>query len=368
MKIVHIITTLGYGGAEKICMDLCNELAASEEHEVHLISLFDHTPEQRPLEYLNKNIYFHSTGKKPGLDFRVLSRVNKTLKTIRPDVVHTHLTGLFFSLFYIWNHPKVRFIHTVHNLAKKDVHPLFNAVNKILIRRKRVVPVALSQEILRSVQDYFKVKDVYCIYNGTVAPVLTARLPAVSAEVERYKRNPTTRVFINLGRIHPQKNQEMLVRVFNRLQEKNVTLLILGECTDKNRELLIRLKKMALPHIHILGKKDNPSDYLYLAEAFCLSSSYEGLPIALLEALALGKVPICTPVGALPSVVNSDMGILSSSDSEAAYYEAICNYLQLDDNRLNAMSANCKTTFFKTFTIQACAEAYLRVYSAKGKP
>ena len=363
---MHIITSLGYGGAEKVCIDLCNALSEHNEHQVYLISLFDHTPAQRPLSSLSETVIFKSVGKKTGLDLSVIFKLDKLLREIQPDVVHTHLTGLFFSIRFILrnnNRKRIPFIHTLHNPAERDVHPVFNLFHKYLFRKKLAKPVALSEEIRQTVIAYFKVDTVAVINNGIPFPQLSSKYGTVVQEIESYKLNAQTKVFINLARIHPQKNQEMLIKVFNKLNDNNVILLILGTCAVKDKILLDQLQARAKPHIHILGKKDNPIDYLAQADAFCLSSHYEGLPISLLEALSLRKIPICTPVGGIPSVISDGSnGLLSASNSEEDYYNKILHFLNMSPASVTEMQELGYKSFKANFTMAACADAYIKLY------
>ncbi|MCF6402236.1 glycosyltransferase family 4 protein [Chitinophaga filiformis] len=347
-------------------MDLCNEVATYPDCEVYLISLFDHTPGQRGLSELNKKIKFITAGKKPGIDLSTFSRLDKILSDLKPDVVHTMLTGLFYGAKYIWknrNNHNIRFVHTVHNVAKEDVHYALNYVHRLLLQKVNILTVALTQEIKETIREYYKVNDAHVIFNGVPVPVLSDKLKEAGSQISQFKKDEHTRVFINLGRIHPQKNQQMLIQVFKRLEDKNVVALILGDCTEQNKPLLEKLTAAAGKNVHILGKKNNPLDYLYHSDVFSMTSIFEGLPISLLEALSLGKVSICTRVGGIPSVVENGVnGILTSEVDEEVYYQAVLEYLQMNEHAIKAMQQKAKETFEQKFTMSSCAKAYMQLY------
>jgi len=365
MKIVHIITTLAYGGAEKICIDLCNEMSKKDGLEIFLISLFDPTGEQRPLSSLHEKVTFFSAGKKTGMDLGVINKVYQILKKINPDVINTHLTGLFYSIRYIIaRHRKVKVFHTLHNPATKDVHGFFLPFHAYLIRKKWVTPIALSEEIKSTALSYFKIYDCPCIFNGISVPKATNQFEKVRNEINAYKKNEDTKVFLNLARIHPQKNQEMLIKLFAELKSMNIILLIIGTCVPAHADLLEQLKQLATSNIFILGKKDNPQDYLYCADAFCLSSLYEGLPLSLLEALAMRKVAISTPVGGIPSVIKDRQnGLLSKSIDRKDYENVILQFLSSSTEEITNLKENGFRTFEERFTLQACVNTYLSLYS-----
>ena len=63
-----------------------------------------------------------------------------------------------------------------------------------------------------------------------------------------------------------------------------------------------------------------------------LTSTFEGMPISLLEALSAGAVPICTPVGGIINIVAKNIGFLSEDVSKDPYTKALQSYLNADQN------------------------------------
>ena len=99
-KIVQVIPALGLGGAQVFCIQLCNELANYPEYEVTLISMYDHVPGKHlPLSMLSNKVKFVCLGKKSGIDPKMFLKIYKTLKDIKPDVVHTHLHAGYYCFY-----------------------------------------------------------------------------------------------------------------------------------------------------------------------------------------------------------------------------------------------------------------------------
>ena len=149
------------------------------------------------------------------------------------------------------------------------------------------------------------------------------------------------------------KNQNLLIHAFNELNQKgfNFILLVIGDGFDDN------FKSRACEKIHFLGLKNNVSDYLNCADAFCLTSNYEGLPISLLEAISCGVVPICTNVGGISDVIEDGVtGFLSNVD-KASYVDAIERYTMETIKTSKLISK-----FKNEFSIHACALKYLAIY------
>ena len=135
---------------------------------------------------------------------------------------------------------------------------------------------------------------------------------------------------VSVGRLMPQKNQKMLVRAFGEVVKKypDYQLVIYGdgpmreELTNYAKEIGI-FEKLSLP-----GSVSDVHDRIKDAEAFVLSSDYEGMPNALIEAMCLGLPVISTKVsGATDLIINHENGILT----------AINNYKELETAMLEVI-------------------------------
>ncbi|MEP6467604.1 MAG: glycosyltransferase family 4 protein [Parafilimonas sp.] len=115
-------------------------------------------------------------------------------------------------------------------------------------------------------------------------------------------------------------------------------------------------------NVHFLGKVTNVSDYLLCTDAFVLTSTFEGLPISLLEALSAGAVPVCTPVGGIINIVAKNIGFLSTDISIEAFSNALRSYLNADEATINNLKQNGKDLYNKEFSMKTCAAKYDALY------
>jgi glycosyltransferase involved in cell wall biosynthesis len=367
-KIVQVVPALGWGGAQVFCIQLCNQLAEYPNYNITLVSLYDYKAEKHlPLSMLDKKIKFITLGKKPGIDFSMFKKVYKALKEIHPDVVHTHLHAGYYC-FYAYYKLKHSFkkIHTLHNLAREDAPLHGRKLYKYSFRRNIIHPVAISEEVYKSAVDEYGSSIKTLINNGSNPALPTSTFNATKEKIESLKKNVSTKILLNVARISRQKNQQLLIECMQRLEEKNVNAIaiILGDYVPEDKNIYDELMTKKPGNVHFLGKVNNVSDYLLNADAFVLTSLFEGLPISLLEALSAGAVPVCTPVGGIINIVTKNIGFLSNDISTDAYSKALEEYLNTNNTELNRIKQNGKRLYEQEFSMRSCAEKYDALYHA----
>jgi glycosyltransferase involved in cell wall biosynthesis len=222
--------------------------------------------------------------------------------------------------------------------------------------------VTISDEVTRFYNTFYKSAPYGEIYNGRAIPQPTSEYSNVKNEIQKF-RDKGDSVFLHIGTCNAAKNQKLLINVFNRIisEGDHAVLIIIGSGFDSEEGR--SLKQLACNKIIFLGEKHNVSDYLLNADVFCLSSIREGMPISIIEALACGCVPICTPVGGLiNTIVDGENGYLSKSGSESDYYFSVHAFLKNKDKIKKSDLIN----YYKgRFSIEECVRKYVSFYQAK---
>ena len=365
-KIVQMVPALGWGGAQVFCIQLCNELAKYPGYDVTLISMYHHDEKKHlPLSMIDKKVKFITLGKKPGIDPKMFLKINKTLKQIHPNVVHTHLHAGYYC-FYSYLRLKYPFkkIHTLHNLAKEDAPPHGRKMFKYFFKKDIIHPVTISPEVLKSAVEEYGSFIKTLINNGSDPIKPTSAFDETAKKISGLKKNAETKVLLNVARITRQKNQQLLIDSMRILEQQNANAvaIILGDYVGDDKKIYDELITNKPGNVHFLGKVPNVSDYLLNADAFVLTSIFEGLPISLLEALSAGAVPVCTPVGGIINIVTDKIGFLSTDVSEDTYVKALQDYLSAVENEINQLKENGKKLYQQEFSMQACAEKYNTLY------
>ena len=165
-------------------------------------------------------------------------------------------------------------------------------------------------------------------------------------------------VILGMGRLVAQKDFSTLLRAFAQVQAKRpVRLIILGEGTQR-AELEALVTRLGISgHVWLPGFVDNPYAYLSQAALFALSSAWEGLPNALIEALACGCPVVSTdcPSGPTEILDGGVYGPLVPVGDAAALAQAILGVLAAppDPDRLRTRAA--------AFSLHQAADRYLQV-------
>lgn len=358
MRILHIHPAMRGGGIEAMICGLANEMANS--NDVTVCCMFEPTVNDIFWNRLSPKVTRISLGKtKEGISFEILISIIKLIRKGNYDVVHFH--GFFYYyILPVFFYKSTEYFYTVHSDARmengtwsKYILPL----KKWAFIKGYVHPITISQASNQSFKALYGI-DGHIIENGIPKPIVNNR-PNI---VDKMRLSLNTRVFVHAGRITKAKNQVVLCRVFSSLiaAGHDVVLLIAGSKQDET--IFGQLIPFFSDRIVYLGERNDISQLFFKSDGFCLPSIWEGLPITLLEALSVGCIPICSPVGGIISVIKPGInGMLSESSSEEDFYQTMLDFLNLSTAEINRMKQSCIETY-SHYSIEETAHNYLLYY------
>lgn len=364
MKILEVIPQLASGGAERFTVDLCNELSVN--NEVTLLTFYPLSDYGFYASELSSNVNLICLDKDRGVSLKTLYKVTSFIKKYKPDVVHLHLRSIIYCLPSIFFSRKIKYYMTIHSDADKEADGYWGRlIRKHCFRRKLVTPITIAPQSQAIFNQYYDVESEM-IFNGrnvNNSDIIVS--DQTKSEIEACKQTPQDRVIINLARINEVKRQDLLAKVVSRLYNEGYrfTLLIVGNKRDSR--LVQKIESYSCPLIHMLGEKSNPLEYLKVSDAYCLCSSYEGLPISLIEAIGTETIPICTPVGGIVDVVTDGYnGILAKGLSDDDLYDALKSFLDLPVDSVERLKRLALETY-TVFSMTECANNYLKLFNAR---
>jgi glycosyltransferase involved in cell wall biosynthesis len=360
---MHVVTDFaGGGGAETVAANLLRT-ADPEHFDARAISLrgpFGSKGLEETLAQDGVPVWY--MGKKRGFDSSVVARVARTLEHFRPHVVHTHTYALRYALPYMLCRRTPAMVHTVHNLAEKEVEWYERWVHRLAFWRG-VLPVAIAREVAGSIRRVYGVDEFPLIPNGI--PVETFRSPSIDRERWRNKEGfmPTKILFVCVAWLRPQKNPVLLLESFRRgpASDPRAHLLLVG--TGPLRlELERQIGATGLQdRVHLLGRRRDVPEILNAADVFVLSSDYEGNPLSVMEAMAAGKPMLCTAVGGVPELVEDGCGLLVPPQDAQALSKAM-SYMLENPNARKSMGEKSARRAVERFDLRTMTEAYEDLY------
>ena len=353
MKVIQVIPTLELAGAERMCETLTLELK-KKNIDVQVVSLFySDTPISQRLIQEGINVTF--LNKRPGIDLSIIGKLKNIFEQEQPDVVHSHLNAQKYVALAIKRSSIPLCIHTVHNVAQKELGKIEMFLAKRLYKSGRVLPVALSETIRESIKDVYDIPldSIPIIFNGIDLSKCTPK--AKYAVEEKVK-------ILHIGRFAAQKNHKGLIdafRIFHSQRSDSVLILIGdGEYFD---EVVKSVEDNQLKDsVLFLGKQSNVYKYINEADIFILPSLYEGVPITLIEAMGTGSPILATNVGGVSDMlVNNRDAILTSVNSE----EIACGLFKLSENlELRERLGNNALARAKYFSSEEMVSKYIELY------
>jgi glycosyltransferase involved in cell wall biosynthesis len=360
---MHVVTDFaGGGGAETVAANLLRT-SDPEHFDARAISLLGPFGWEGLEETLTQDgVPVRYMGKKRGFDSSVVARVARTLQYFRPDVVHTHTYALRYALPYMLWRRTSAMVHTVHNLAEREVEWYGRWVHRLAFRRG-VLPVAIASEVADSIRRVYGIDDPPLIPNGI--PVHTYRSPTIDRQRWRNREGflPAEILFVCVAWLRPQKNLALLVESFCRgpASDPRAHLLVVGTGPLRS-ELEGQIGASGLQErVHLLGKRTDVPEILNAADVFVLSSDYEGNPLSVMEAMAAGKPMICTAVGGVPELVEEGCGLLVPPRDAQALSKAMGHLLENPSAR-KAMGEKSARVAVERFDLRIMTEAYEDLY------
>lgn len=263
-------------------------------------------------------------GKRVGLDFTMFGRVDAALREFRPDIVHTHRYVLRYVLPSVLLR-RLPTVHTVHNIAEREVDRIGQVLHWMAFRLG-VVPVAIAQEVRESLRRRYRITNIPVICNGI--PVRAYALPRAIGDRWRAAHGVPSDVpvIVSVARFSPQKNHDMLLEAFAQGPARftRAELWLVGD-GELRAALEGRVADMGLQgRVRFWGRRRDIPEILAAADVFALASSWEGNPLAVMEAMAAGKPVVATAVGGIPELIQSgSSGILVSSGDVEGFARAL---------------------------------------------
>jgi glycosyltransferase involved in cell wall biosynthesis len=322
--IMQLTWSLVAGGSEMYAYTIAANLDAAR-YSSFMCALDQGGPLEPDIE--SSRIPYLIMNRRPGLELSLMWRLYRLFKKHRPAVVHTHH---FNQLFYSALGARLagaRIVHTEHSVEYLKSRRFRIALRLLSILCDRVI--AIGNDGRRALESQA----------GIPARKLMVMRAGVNLSAFRISRSEARRaldipdsqpVVAIVARLFPEKNHKLLLAAFKDVTRRisGARLLIVGEGVEQEA-IADEISRLGLAgSVDLMGVRRDVARILAASDLFVLSSDREGLPIAVLEAMAAGKPVVATAVGDLPAIVrDGETGFLVPAHDPARLADAIVSLL-----------------------------------------
>jgi len=353
-KILFVINSIQRGGAEKILQYLLKGIDR-ELFEIYLFLLFAR-PNEKGL--IPEDVTFSSSTSK-GNYLSILIKLVRFIIQTNPDLIFSLLWGAnILSAFaaLLTNHKLFAGEYTIPSvcmkqysfpfLRKKILGSAYRTANKI---------IACSETSKKDISNFFGIQaeNIVMIKNG----IDVQNIKGLSNENVGVPYND---YFISVGRLEKEKNfAGMIENIYNLRTETgiNFPLVIVGE-GSLHKELEEKAAALKI-RIYMPGFLSNPYPFIKKAKIFLLTSSFESLPLNILEAMVCGTPVIAEdcPGGINEVIENNKTGIIIPKNNPKAFSESVKRLLN-DDSFRRLITENAYSAVTRNFSLPAMIEKY----------
>lgn len=364
MKILLVINNLGMGGAENMLVRLADSLA-DKGHTVKIAILstpISVQPNRPDIEVIN----FNAVGKK-GL-LKATFELRNIIKSFNPDVVHSHLfRSNFISRLVRLTLPIKKLICTEHSTS-------VGGVKQAIFYRATDMLADINTNVSAEAVDSYIRK--YAVKKGRMINIPNG------VDIEKFKLSPSIRlqtrndllvhdakIILAVGRLVPAKNYANLLNSIAILKKSGRTdfkAFIVGEgpLYDELKSLISELR--IEDFVELLGPRDNINYLMQAADLYVMSSSWEGLPMVILEAMASERVVVSTKCGGVENLLK-DSGFTVAIDNSEALAHQISLVLDMSESERNLIGAKARKYIICNNTLEKNTDAYIELYQSNKK-
>lgn len=355
MKILHVITSLRTGGAEKLMVDLLPRLKA-RGLDVDLL-LFDgtDTPFRRDIEAAGIRVFDLGTGGSVYSPVRMLKLIPYLRKY---DIIHTHNTASQLFAAAASCLKKAKLVTTEHGGSnrRRSIRG-FKVIDKWMYRKYDTI-ICIADKTKDNLLEYLSIPlgNVVTINNG----IDVARYASAEPSPELEGIAPGSRKIIMVAGFRWEKDQDTLIRSLKYLPSKFHLFLVGDGVRRPELEALAKNENLA-DRVHFLGLRTDVPQLLHAADYVVMSSHFEGLSLSSVEGMSVGRPFLASDVDGLREVVKGAGVLFAHGDSTALAKEIMA--LEDSPEKYRSVADTCRQRAAQ-FDISKMAEGYLNIYNS----
>jgi glycosyltransferase involved in cell wall biosynthesis len=347
LKVLQVIKCLGYGGAERLLVDMV--AAADPERVMYEVAYVNREQDALVPAIAALGTRVHPLGASNNADLRWMVAFRKLVTTRHYDVVHFHLPyaaalgQVVLSSFPRSKRPGV--VYTEHSLWDRA-----RLVNRIFLRAsllKNERLIAVSQASYDALPDSLRRRATTIVHG-----VGLSRADSLVARREEMRARARSEVgmaedgllFMTVANLRPEKGYDILLEAARALADRGVPIRFAAVGRGPlSSALHARHAELALgDRFRFLGQRDDVLELMAGADVFVLASRHEGLPVVLMEATSVGLPIVATAVGGVPQVLDDEVDALLVPPGDPAALASAIERLASDPQLRARLARNAR--------------------------
>ncbi|EOW0735172.1 MULTISPECIES: glycosyltransferase [Enterobacteriaceae] len=352
MKITHVIESSATGTLAVVLMLANNQV--NDGHQVSVIySVRPDTPEELPSMF-DKRIYIQKCDMSIKKAVFSIAELRRIITIINPDIIHLHssvagfvgrLACLFLSNVKIFYSPHcISFMRKDISLTKKK---LFIALEK-LAGCKHAAYIACSQSEFDAIKKCIPGSQVFIVnnaYDGNIHHVVE------STAIEKNRKT-----IVTVGGIRRQKDPMLFSEIAKRYKSSNYDFVWIGDGDEKYK------RELSASSVNITGwmGKDELLKFIRNSDLYLSCSTWEGMPISILEAMANGLPVVASNCTGNKDIINHKKNgyLFDSIDEACMFIDEVFN----DNSRSRELINNSLDDIQKLFSVNVFLKNIYSIY------
>lgn len=363
IRVCFVVSSLCNEGPVNVMYNIIQYMDFSK-FEVSVITLIPEKTNTRIEDFRKFPISIYQVAEKKAIGvFAMFKKLKSIVKEVAPNILHAHCPRSLYLLYFLPR--KYKRAYTIHIYpglqqeilyGKKKGH-LVNILNHFFTH-KMDLPIACSESVSEL---YLKNKhwDIMSVPNGCSLPVWNGDDKQKMDMRKQLGLKCSIKYFIFIGRFSSEKNPQILIDAFRKLNNPEIGLIMLG-----NGPLWEELSKENIENIVLPGFKSNVYDYLVASDYYISASDVEGLANTLLESMTIGLPMLLSDIPSHKEVLSkmeTTVGFIFDNKNIDDVIRKINKLIQSVDKTV--ASTEIKATFEKWYTAEKMSQSYQTAYT-----
>lgn len=364
MKILHLVKSLGRGGAEMLLQETLKQHDKSR-FEFHYIYFLPWKNQMVAGLELAGGKVVNLPAKNNIVIMLQIGKIIKYIKKNQIELVHCHLPWAGFAGRIIHKITGIPVFYSEHNKQER-YHVITKTINKITFNWQTKV-IAVSNDVAESIQKNIHPKiPVQTILNGVQTNHFVKNVDSGRELRRQYDIDPGCILIGTIAVFRFQKRLKEWIDVFKSIEQKypGIRGCIVGDgILNKEIRAYLKLQEME-DKILFPGLQTNVLPWLSAMDIFMMTSEFEGLPIALLEAMSMECAVVCTDAGGIKEVIRDQQDGFMVAVDQWKELEKPLAYLLQHPEEIKLYGAKARQRVQESFSLKAMVQQTEIAYSS----